>query len=169
MRNLYTGQVGDLSHDFALWTYFPQKLHQSVNIASQLCYAMINLCGVMNSIRRYQEGKSVFNRPKPAEPAADSASSKDDSTKSIKTSSKKGDDLERQNSGDIKKKALDFLDEEIESLAKKKGEVVNVSEAKFAQLQQQALNGFMNDFTMGSDSSDTSMKKMNFGKVGKRS
>jgi len=136
MRNLNTGQVGDLSGDFALWTYFPQKLHQAVNVASQLSYAMINLCGVMNSIRRYQEGKSVFNRTKAPTPPTDSASKKDQQTEESKTSSKNGDDLQRQDSGEIKKKALDFLDGEIESLAKKKEKVVNFSEEKFNKLQQ---------------------------------
>ena len=53
---------------------------------------------------------------------------------------------------------------------KKTEKVVNVSEAKFAKMQKDALDGFMNDFIMESDSSNESPnKKMTFGKTGKRS
>jgi hypothetical protein len=47
----------------------------------------------------------------------------------------KGDKLERQDSVEKKKKALDFLDEQIQSLNKKNEKVVNVTEAKFKKLE----------------------------------
>lgn len=46
--------------------------------------------------------------------------------------------------------------------------MVELSEEKFNKLQQQALNSMMNDFSMASDSSDSPMKKMNFGKTGSK-
>ena len=76
----------------------------------------------------------------------------------------KGDKLERQDSVEKKKKALDFLDQQIQSLNKKNEKVVNVTEAKFKKMEQEALDGFMNDMAMGSESSDSPNKQMTFGK-----
>ena len=51
-------QIGDLSPEFAFTTFFPEKLHRTVEIASDICYAFFNMCGFVNLARNY-----LANRP----------------------------------------------------------------------------------------------------------
>ena len=47
------GQVGDLTQEFALSTFFPQRLSKPVQVMSELCFAFFNMCGFVNCVRNY--------------------------------------------------------------------------------------------------------------------
>ena len=55
MRSNVT-QVGDFTPEFAMHTFFPQKLKGPVKIISEVAYAMFNMCGFINWMQRYQQG-----------------------------------------------------------------------------------------------------------------
>ena len=85
-----SGLIGDFTPEFNLSVFFPARLQQPVILVSDFSFAVFNMCGFVNIVRRYLEGKS--EEPKVEEPPK----------KIIE-----------------KKKALDFLDQEIKSLTKK--------------------------------------------------
>jgi hypothetical protein len=45
--------IGDLSSKFALSTFFPERAHRSIDMASELCFAFLNMCGFVNIVRNW--------------------------------------------------------------------------------------------------------------------
>lgn len=118
------GQVGDLTPEFALSTFFPQRLQKPVQVLSELCFAFFNMCGFVNCVRNYlarapdQALKgSKESAEKPPQPSDDESSpgkpSKDTPSKRVfKPGFVGGPDTP---GAQKKKKALDFLDEQIKN------------------------------------------------------
>ena len=52
-------QVGDLSNEFALTTFFPERLQKPISIASELCFAFFNMCGFVNFTRNWLAKKAA--------------------------------------------------------------------------------------------------------------
>lgn len=84
------GAIGDFSQEFSLSVFFPTRLRQPVNLVSDFSFAVFNMCGFVNCVRRYLEGKPTVQATQPKE-----------EFKEVKTIEKK-------------KAALEFLDEEIQ-------------------------------------------------------
>lgn len=53
-------QVGDLSNGFAICTFFPQRFQKPIMIASELSYAFLNMCGLMNILRNWLAKSQVL-------------------------------------------------------------------------------------------------------------
>ena len=93
-------KIGDLSPEFALYNFFPQRLQAPINAIGEFSFAVFNMCGFVNYVRRYLEGKSL------SEPKHQKLPTED--TESPQKVEKKAASEEK------KKAALEFLDEEIE-------------------------------------------------------
>lgn len=52
-------QIGDLSQEFAIYNFFPQRLQAPIISVSDFSFAVFNMCGFVNYVRRYLEGKSL--------------------------------------------------------------------------------------------------------------
>ena len=98
-----THQIGDLSQEFAIFNFFPKRLQAPIIAMSDFTFAVFNMCGFVNYVRRYPEGKSLTEPKHQKVPTEDAES---DSSKKVE---KKAGSEERK-----KKAALEFLDEEIE-------------------------------------------------------
>lgn len=149
-----------MSHDFAMWTFFPQKMQECVIIVSELTYAMANMCGFIDGIRRYLEGKSIFQTQKQTVNKEEGKQEEDQESKNKLSSDKNVSPLQAGNKGahlqdsaEKKKKALDFLDEQISLINKntnKKGNSLMDDE-----IASKALKGLLS----GSDKSKSKNKK----------
>lgn len=45
------GQVGDLTHEFALASFFPQRIQAPISLVSEVSFAIFNMCGFVNWLR----------------------------------------------------------------------------------------------------------------------
>ena len=107
MRSNIT-QVGDFTPEFAMHTFFPAKLKGPVKVFSEVAYAMFNMCGFINWMQRYQQGLPA--------PEAKSQQFEKVETTDTEASAKP---LSRKSSTEKKKRALNYLDDEIKSFTKK--------------------------------------------------
>ena len=46
-------EIGDLSPEFGIHSFFPERLQPPVLAASDVCYALLNMCGFINCTRRW--------------------------------------------------------------------------------------------------------------------
>ena len=51
-------EIGDLSAEFGLHSFFPERLQPPILAVSDLCYALLNMCGFINGARRWLAGSS---------------------------------------------------------------------------------------------------------------
>lgn len=51
-------EIGDLSAEFGLHSFFPERLQPPILAVSDLCYALLNMCGFVNGVRRWLAGSS---------------------------------------------------------------------------------------------------------------
>lgn len=52
-------EIGDLSPEFGIHSFFPERLQQPVLAVSDLFYALLNMCGLVNCMRRWLQGEST--------------------------------------------------------------------------------------------------------------
>lgn len=52
-------EVGDLSTEFGIHSFFPQRLQPPVLALSDFCYALLNMCGLVNCTRRWLKGEAA--------------------------------------------------------------------------------------------------------------
>lgn len=78
-------QVGDLSPEFAVSTFFPQKMEAALNTVSEVSFAFFNMCGFVNMARNWLgrrqevgEVKALESREAPKEAAKSLEASKMD-------------------------------------------------------------------------------------------
>ena len=91
--------IGDLSPEFALSTFFPQRARPTVISISDGTYACMNMCGAVTHIRRWLEGRSSPQSADPDDPEMDPTHRRSSSEESLE-----------------EKKALESIDEEIKTI-----------------------------------------------------
>lgn len=52
-------EIGDLSPEFGIHSFFPERLQPAVLAVSDLCYALLNMCGLVNCARRWLQGEAA--------------------------------------------------------------------------------------------------------------
>ena len=128
-------EIGDLSPEFGIHSFFPQKLQPFMHSLSDFCYALLNMCGLINCLRKWLQGSSTSEQVASQNSGAASGPSvfsrfMSSLSFSSGSSSDKKKDKDSGTAGSSsasdpevgqapKKDALDSLDEEIETLNKK--------------------------------------------------
>lgn len=49
-------EIGDLSPEFGIHSFFPSRLQPPVLALADFCYALFNMCGLVNCTRRWLQG-----------------------------------------------------------------------------------------------------------------
>ena len=102
-------QIGDMSPQFSLATFLPERVRPAVNAISEMTFAIFNMCGIINFIRRKMDVKANKAKPKFSSETTNNGTY-DKNNGDIE---QKDEPMQRTNSFERKKAALDFLDKEI--------------------------------------------------------
>lgn len=114
------GQIGDLTHEFALASFFPQRLQGPISAISEVSFAIFNMCGFVNWLRARVAGRR-YDPVQRSESATELSTPERPKTisKLPTTSNNQPLSIDKKNSSTEKKKAaLDYLDEQIKQFAK---------------------------------------------------